>query len=77
MADGCHVSESGSVGLVLAAGYFHSLALKSDGSIFGWGANWYGQATPPEGDDFVAIKGGEFSACIPFSLAEDIGNFFD
>ena len=29
----------------IAAGYVHSLALKSDGSIVGWGWNYYGQAT--------------------------------
>jgi alpha-tubulin suppressor-like RCC1 family protein len=27
----------------IAAGAFHSLALKSDGTVWSWGANWFGQ----------------------------------
>ncbi|WP_211248919.1 PxKF domain-containing protein, partial [Deinococcus frigens] len=33
----------------IAAGQYHSLALKSDGSVVGWGDNYYGQATSPAG----------------------------
>jgi alpha-tubulin suppressor-like RCC1 family protein len=32
--------------------------LKSDGSIVGWGQNYHGQASPPDGNDFVAIAAG-------------------
>jgi len=42
----------------IAAGYYLSLAIKSDGSIIGWGDNSYGQATPPVGNDFNAIASG-------------------
>lgn len=35
--------ERGSGVVALAAGYFHSLALKKDGSVWGWGNNWNGQ----------------------------------
>ncbi|MCX5636930.1 MAG: hypothetical protein NTX52_04450, partial [Planctomycetota bacterium] len=38
----------------------YSLALKSDGSIVGWGDNGYGQASPPDGNDFVSIAAGEY-----------------
>jgi len=31
----------------IAAGEYHSLALKTDGSIVGWGLDSNGQATPP------------------------------
>src|SRR5437016_8173733 len=52
----------------IAAGAFHSLALKTDGSLVGWGsnevfghdANPTGQATVPSGNDFVAIAAGDF-----------------
>ena len=30
----------------------------ADGSIVGWGDNYCSQATPPEGNDFVAIAAG-------------------
>jgi len=42
----------------ISAGTQHSLALKDDGSIVGWGRNVYGEATPPEGNDFVALAAG-------------------
>jgi len=37
----------------------HGLALKADGSITGWGYNYWGQATPPSGNDFVGICTGD------------------
>ncbi len=56
---------AGSDFVAIATGWKHSLALKSDGSIAGWGSNydysgdWAGQATPPDGSDFVAIAAGD------------------
>ena len=40
------------------SGWYHSLALKSDGSIVGWGFNSSGLATPPDGNDYIAIAAG-------------------
>ena len=43
----------------VAAGGWHNLALKSDGTVVGWGDNGAGQATPPAGlTDVVAIAAG-------------------
>ncbi|MHC4753132.1 MAG: fibronectin type III domain-containing protein, partial [Planctomycetota bacterium] len=39
-------------------GWEHSLALKQDSSIVGWGMDLWGQATPPAGSDYVAIAAG-------------------
>jgi hypothetical protein len=44
--------------VAIAAGFYHSLGLKSDGSIVGWGSDDFGQATPPDGNDYVAIAAG-------------------
>ena len=47
--------------VAIAAGRKHRLALKSDGTIVGWGANNYGQATPPVGlSGVVAIAAGDY-----------------
>ncbi|PAE32020.1 RCC1 domain-containing protein [Bacillus sp. 7884-1] len=46
---------------LISAGYGHSLALKSDGTIASWGDNTYGQTTVPDGlRNVVAIQGGEY-----------------
>jgi hypothetical protein len=44
----------------IAAGGSYSLALKSNGSIIGWGYNNSGQATPPAGNNFVAVAAGGY-----------------
>ena len=63
----------------VAAGGYHSLALKSDGSIVGWGSNDYGEASPPEGNDFVAIAASwDYSLAIrrscKYELAGDLND---
>ncbi len=42
----------------IAAGMSHSLALKSDGTIVGWGDLSQGEGTPPAGNNFIAIAAG-------------------
>ena len=45
----------------ISTGDNHSLALKSDGTVVGWGSYGSGQATPPAGlSDVVAIAAGGF-----------------
>jgi len=59
---------SGNVFKAIAAGTFHSLALRTDGTVIGWGANevfgqgeFTGQATVPAGlSNVVAIGAGDF-----------------
>ncbi len=45
----------------VASGYYHTLALKMDGTVTAWGANNYGQSTvPAELRGVVDISGGKF-----------------
>lgn len=50
----------------IASSRAHSLALKADGTIVGWGADSFGQATAPAGlTDAIAVTAGtDFSAAI-------------
>ncbi len=51
----------------IAAGAFHSLALRSDGTVVGWGYNGYGQASPPSGlADVIAIAAGQLHSLALF-----------
>ena len=47
--------------VAIAAGFYHSLALKSDGTVVGWGDDFYGEATPPRTlKDVIAISAGAY-----------------
>jgi hypothetical protein len=47
--------------IAIAAGNFHSLALKRDGTIVAWGENGSGQSSVPSGSTkAAAIAGGRF-----------------
>jgi len=49
--------------IAVAAGAAHSLALRGDGTIIGWGKNDMGQITMPEGlSNVIAIAGGRASS---------------
>jgi hypothetical protein len=44
--------------IAVAAGKRHCLALKSDGSLVGWGYNTHGECNVPPGNDYVNISAG-------------------
>ena len=45
--------------MAVAAGQYHSLGVKADGSIVAWGDNGYGQCNvPAPNSGFVAVAGG-------------------
>src|SRR3990172_5438455 len=47
--------------IAVAAGEYHSLGLKADGSIAAWGQDWYGQCDiPSPNGDFIAVAAGEY-----------------
>ena len=50
----------------IAAGVYHSLALKSDRSVVGWGYNEFGQADVPAeaASDVVAIAAGKYHSLV-------------
>jgi alpha-tubulin suppressor-like RCC1 family protein len=55
----CHVPSPNSGFIAIAAGYYHSLGLKSDGSIVAWGENDDGQCdVPSPNSGFTAVAGG-------------------
>jgi len=63
--------------IAISAGWNYSLALKSDGSLIGWGRNWYGQATPPDGNDYVAIAAGTTYSLALKSNGSVVGWWYD
>jgi len=57
----CSSAEAADTDFVsVRAGASFNLALKTDGSIIGWGYNYNGQADPPPGNDFVSIAAGDY-----------------
>ena len=57
----CNVPPPNSGFTAIAAGAYHSLGLKSDGSIVAWGSNSDGQCNvPPPNSGFTAIAGGSW-----------------
>jgi alpha-tubulin suppressor-like RCC1 family protein len=57
----CNVPTPNTGFVAISAGVGHSLGLKSDGSIVGWGIDLYGicSAVPAPNRDFVAVAAGE------------------
>ncbi len=62
----------------VAAGWGHNLALTRDGRVYGWGANWCGQATgiantnsPDGGSGFVTISGKVLSNVVAIVASDD------
>ena len=49
--------------VALAAGGYHTCALRSSGSVACWGSNWGGESTPPTKGYFTAVAAGLYHSC--------------
>jgi len=57
----CNVASPNADFVAIAGGGYHSLGLKSDGTIVAWGYNYGGQCNVPAPNaDFVAVAGGSY-----------------
>lgn len=43
----------------MAAGWSHSVAIRTDGSLAGWGTNLYGEINVPTGNNYKAVAAGQ------------------
>ena len=69
LSQGFAIPEAGNNRAVIAAGGVHSLGLKSDGSIVGWGYNCNSEINvPPPNAGFVAVAAG---GCHSLGLESD------
>ena len=61
-------TPSGNDFTAVSGGYYHSLALRTDGSLISWGNNDNGQVSDtPTGNDFTAVAcGGNHSLALRF-----------
>ena len=50
-----HRRKGGGPFKAVSGGWSHTCAIREDGTAVCWGADAYGQASPPEGEVFVAI----------------------
>jgi alpha-tubulin suppressor-like RCC1 family protein len=48
--------------VAISAGAGHSLAMKADGSIYGWGDDSYGQASPIPNQGYIAVAAGDHNS---------------
>src|SRR6202008_4371632 len=52
-------TDKGAPFAMLSGGSAHSIALRTDGTVVGWGDNLYGRCTPPPGlSNVVAVSAG-------------------
>src|SRR4029079_10081549 len=60
--------------VAVAAGGYHSLALKADGTVAGWGYNVYGAASVPSGlSNVIAISAGGFHSLALKNTGQVVG----
>ena len=56
--------------VALAAGGYHTCALRSSGSLACWGSNWSGESSPPTKGYFTAVAAGLYHSCALRSTGE-------
>jgi hypothetical protein len=47
----------------ISSGEYHSCAIATDGSLACWGNDYFAQAAPPDGNNFVGLGSGDYHNC--------------
>ncbi len=59
----CEMPEEGPLLTAISSGGTHTCAIRSQGTAECWGWSGFGQANPPEREEFASISSGEFHTC--------------